>query len=199
MTNETTKVLDMLEEANQYFERSGDRGFYRWKSQFLLGLWHVQFGDPSSSFEYADRLAESSGDGEDLLVLAHSHEVRALAFESSGQHGSARDELKAAVDNYGAAGYTQTCFAHCLDHVALWCIGDDSPHDAAWAVGAAEAIRSEHADPTGPPYARNSHARAKRSALDALGETDFDASFTGGRSTAAAQVGDTLTTRLARA
>ena len=54
MTTDQTRVLDMLEEANRYFEQSGDRGFYRWKSQFLLGLWHVQFGDPNNSFEYAD-------------------------------------------------------------------------------------------------------------------------------------------------
>lgn len=198
MTTDQTRVLDMLEEANHYFEQSGDRGFYRWKSQFLLGLWHVQFGDPNNSFEYADRLAEASRDVDDLLVLGHSHEVRALALGSTGDHDDAKSELMAAVEAYGASGFTQVCFAHCLDHTALWFITDESPHDAALAIGAAEAIRSQHADSTAPPYVRNSHAYAKSSALAALGETGFDASFTRGHSMVAADVGDTIATHLVR-
>ena len=199
MTTDQTRVLDMLEEANHYFEQSGDQGFYRWKSQFLLGLWHVQFGDPNNSFEYADRLADASRDADDLLVLGHSHEVRALALESTGDHDDAKTELMAAVETYGRDGFTQTCFAHCLDHTALWFITDESPHDAALAIGAAEAIRSQHADPTAPPYARNSHAHAKSSALTTLGETGFDASFIRGYSMAAAEVGDAVAAELIRA
>ena len=199
MTTKRTRVLDMLEEANQYFEQSGDVGLYRWKSQFLLGLWHVQFGDPNNSFDYADRLAAASRDTDDLLVLGHSHEVRALALEATGDHDDAKNELMAAVETYSAGGFTQTCFAHCLDHLALWFIADESPHDAALAVGAAESIRSQHADPTAPPYARTTHTHAKSSALTALGETGFDASFTRGYSMAAAEVGDAVAAELAHA
>ncbi|MFT7475328.1 MAG: tetratricopeptide (TPR) repeat protein [Verrucomicrobiales bacterium] len=199
MTTDPTRVLEMLEEANRYYERSGDRGFYRWKSQFLLGLWHVQFGDPNDSLDYADRLVDASRDIDDLLVLGHAHEVRALALESIGDHDDAKSELMAAVETYGADGFTKVCFAHCLDHTALWFIADESPHEAALAVGAAEAIRSQHADPTAPPYARNSHAHAKSSALRALGETGFDASFTRGYSMAAAEVGDAVAAELVRA
>ena len=198
MTTDRTRVLDMLEEANRYFEESGDRGFYRWKSQFLLGLWHVQFGDPNNSFVYADRLADASRDVNDLLVLGHSHEVRALALDSTGDHDDAKRELMSAVETYAAGGFTQTCFAHCLDHISRWFIADGSPNNAAFAIGAAEAIRSQHADSTAPPYVRTTHADAKSAALTTLGEAGFDASFTRGHSMAAAKVGDTIATQLAR-
>jgi len=192
------RVLDMLEDANQYFERSGDRGLYRWKSQFLLSLWHVQFGDPKDSFEYADRLTDASRDVDDLLVLGHAHEVRALAFEGTDGHDDAKSELVAALDAHSDAGFTQVCFAHCLDHTALWFVADESPHEAALAVGAAEAIRSQHASSTAPPYAQISHAHAKSSARTALGETGFDASFALGYSMAAPEVGNAVATKLVR-
>ena len=125
------RVLDMLEDANQYFERSGDRGLYRWKSQFLLGLWHVQLGDPKDSFEYADRLTDASRDVDDLLVLGHAHEVSALAFEGTDGHDDAKSELVAALEAYSDAGFTHVCFAHCLDHTAL----GETGFDASFALG----------------------------------------------------------------
>lgn len=199
ITSDNRSVLDLLEDANAYFERSRDQGFYLWKSQFLLGLWHLQFGNPRDSFEYADRLARVSDDFGDVVVLGHSHEVRGLALEFTGDHSEAGRELTAAVDTYSAGGFTQTCFAHCLDHVALWLVAEHAPHDAALAVGAAEAIRAQHAGSTAPPYERQWHDHAKSSARDALGASSFDASFSHGHAMAPDEIAGVLAALLEEA
>lgn len=190
------QVRELLIQAHETFAETGTKGFYQWKTLFLLGLWELQFGDPTEAMTFASQLEAMGVETSDTLITAHAHEVFALAAHFSGDHELAGQRLESAVESYRAVSFRKTCFAHCLDHVALWMIEDAEQTTAATAIGAAEAIREQHAGPTAPPYERTWHDSAKLAVRDELGSSEFDRNFLSGQHMTADEIGDYASARL---
>jgi hypothetical protein len=146
---------------------------------FILGLWELQFGEPSNAERFApqlERLGEQLGVA---LIKAHAAELYGLTAHFAGDQEKAQARFVEAVGHYRQAGFPLQCFAHCLDHIALWTLNQGHPDRATTLLGSVEALR-EVATAI-PPFERIWHDQATTAAREQLGATTFERHFQDGR------------------
>ncbi len=148
---------------------------------FMLALWELQFGEPSAAERFApqlERLGEQSGVA---IIKAHAAELYGLTAHFANDQDQVQARFVEAVGHYRQAGFPLQCFAHCLDHIALWTLNQGHPDRAATLLGSVEAIREIAISI--PAFERIWHSQATTAAREQLGASTFERHFQEGRQT----------------
>jgi predicted ATPase/DNA-binding SARP family transcriptional activator len=184
---------DLLLSAIAAFEHSDDPPWQFWMSLFYFNLWGLQHGKHGEAEPFAHRLAQLGTESGDAITNAHASEVFGLRSHFGGDPDNARRHLLEAVRNYRQAGFTVTCFGHCLDHVSLWTIHHGDTEQAVLLLGSAEALRRDHVGAPAPAAERVWHDSAKNTARERLGPTIFERRLDEGRNLEPEHAGDLAT------
>jgi non-specific serine/threonine protein kinase len=179
--SEPERVRQLLTSALETFQaiRGPGTGYRKMACLFILGLWELQFGEPSDTERFApqlERLGEQSGVA---LIKAHAAELYGLTAHFADGQERAQARFVEAVGHYREAGFPLQCFAHCLDHIALWTLNQGHPDRAATVLGSVEALRE--VGRAIPPFERIWHDQATTAAREQLGATTFERHFQEGR------------------
>jgi predicted ATPase/DNA-binding SARP family transcriptional activator len=184
---------DLLLSAIAAFERSNDPPWQFWMALFYFNLWGLQHGAHGETEPFAQRLARLGTESGDAITNAHASEVFGLRSYFSEDADGARRHLLEAVRRYRQAGFTVTCFGHCLDHVSLWTMNHGDAEQAVLLLGSAEALRRDHVGAPAPAAERVWHDSAKNVARERLGATTFERRFNEGRNLEPEHAGDLAT------
>jgi tetratricopeptide (TPR) repeat protein len=181
--SEAERVRQLLTSALETFEaiRGPGTGYREMACLFILALWELQFGEPSDAERFAPRLERLGEQSGGALIKAHASELSGLTAHFADDQEQAQARFVEAVGHYRQAGFPLLCFAHCLDHIALWALNEGRPDRAATLLGSVEALRKVAT--AIPPFERIWHDQATTAARDQLGAPTFERHFQEGRQT----------------
>jgi predicted ATPase/class 3 adenylate cyclase len=181
--SEAERVRQLLTSALGTFEaiRGPGTGYREMACLFILALWELQFGEPSEAERFAPRLERLGEQSGVALIKAHAAELSGLTAHFADDQEQAKARFVEAVGHYRQAGFPLQCFAHCLDHIALWTLNKGRPDRAATLLGSVEELRKVAI--AIPPFERIWHDQATTAAREQLGATTFERHFQEGRQT----------------
>ena len=191
--DEPQRARRLLASAIETLGRSDAACWQYWMSLFLVNLWDLQHGDPADAAPFAAKLVRLGQTSGDAITKAHGSEVAGLRAHFAGSAEVARTELAGAVNHYRTTGFRVSCFAHCLDHIALWTLDQGDPDRATILLGSAEALRGDHVGAPAPAAERHWHDEAKAAAMQCLGEPGFARRLSEGHRIEPDQAGDLAT------
>lgn len=181
--SEPERARQLLTSALETFEAVREIGPRYFISLFALALWELQFGDPSKAERIAWQLERAGGQSGAAMIKAHAGEVHGLTAHFAGASEQAQTRFVEAVGHYREAGLPLQCFAHCLDHIALWTLDEGHPDRAATILGSVEALRERLVGASIPPFERIWHDQTTFTARQQLGVSTFDRHFQEGGQT----------------
>jgi len=199
MNSETSDVRQLLASAVETLGEGNDQSWHYWMCLFLSNLWELQFGDSARGDELADLLDQFAERSDDGMARAHASEIHALRAHFAGESEDARIHLVGALGHYRQMGLRASCFAHCLDHIALWTLDDGDASHATSLLGSAEALRQDHVGAPAPAAERLWHDQAKETARKELGDAGFELTLARGRDTQPEHAADLASAVLDRA
>jgi non-specific serine/threonine protein kinase len=181
--SEAERVRQLLTSALGTFEaiRGPGTGYRETAGLFILGLWELQFGEPSEAERFASRLERLGEQSGVAFIKAHAAELSGLTAHFADDQEQAQARFVEAVGHYRQAGFPLQCFAHCLDHIALWTLNEGHPDRAATLLGSVEALGEVAIYIR--PFERIWHDQAKTAAREQLGATTFERHFQEGSQT----------------
>ena len=162
-------------------------------SLFYFNLWGLQHDNHDEAEPFAHRLAQLGTESGDAITNAHASEIFGLRSHFGGDPDKARRHLLEAVRSYRHAGFTVTCFGHCLDHVSMWTLHHGDTEQAVVLLGSAEALRRDHVGAPAPAADRVWHDSAKETARKKLGTMAFERRLAEGRKLEPEHAGDLAT------
>lgn len=172
---------ELLTSALEIMDTDIEQDWRYWLNLFILSIWELQFGDDPEQLDFLTAELDRWGIRHNSpLSKAHAREIRAVRSLFDGKDDTARQELIEALELYRQAGFRLTCFAHCLDHVALWTLEKGYYEQAASLLGSAESIRFHHVAAPAPPYEQVWHDQAKEKARKQLGAAGFEHHYSKG-------------------
>lgn len=175
--SEPERARQLLTSALEAFEAVREAGPRYFIALYALALWELQFGDPSNAEQVASQLERGGAQSGAAMVKAHAAEVHGLTAHFTGDPEKAQTRFVEAVGHYREAGLPLQCFAHCLDHIALWTLKEGHPDRAATLLGLVEALREEHVGTLAPPFERIWHDQTTAEARQRLGSPAFERHF----------------------